>query len=259
MGHKVHPKIYRTQVIYTWDSKWFSKDHYQEYLEQDIRIREYLKKKFRDAHIDSVNIERGAKQMIVTIFAAKPGVIIGRGGQGMTVVRQHLERKILKLQMKVKVNVQEVRSGSLSATIVAETLAMEIERRLPFRRVMKQGIERVRKAGAQGVKIRMSGRLNGVEIARTETLASGKVPLITLRSDVDYALTEAQTIYGKIGIKVWIYQGEIFGRKEKQIAPSSDGKREERRPSSGRRGRATKSDSDVIMEGVQSEGSKVKS
>jgi len=257
MGHKVHPTIYRTQVIYTWDSKWFSKDHYQEYLEQDIRIREYLRKKFRDAHIDAVSIERSTKQMTVIIFAAKPGVIIGRGGQGLTTVRQHIERKVLRLQMKVKVNVQEVRVAALSATIVAETLSMEIERRLPFRRVMKQCIERVRKAGAQGVKVRMSGRLNGVEIARTETLASGKVPLITLRSDVDYALTEAQTIYGKIGIKVWIYKGEIFGRKEKTISVSEDGKREERRTGSYRKSRSSKLD--TVMEGVRSEGSKVKS
>ncbi len=214
MGHKVHPTIHRTQVIYTWDSKWFTKKEYPFFAKQDIGIRAYLLKTFKDAHIDAIGIERGPHQMSVTIFSSKPGVLIGRGGKGLEDIRKMIERKFLKQALKVKVHVQEVSSPALSAEVIAQTMAMEIERRLPFRRVMKQTIERVRKAGAKGIKIRMSGRLNGVEIARTEQLAAGKVPLITLRSDVDYALIEAQTLYGKIGIKVWVYHGEIFGRKD---------------------------------------------
>ena len=215
MGHKVHPKIHRTQVIYTWDSRWFSKRNYAKCAEQDIRIREFLTKKFKDAHIDAIGIERGPKNMTVTIFAAKPGFIIGRGGAGIEALRKTIERQFLQYLLKVKLNIQEVRSPALSAAVVAQTIASDTERRLPFRRIMKQTIERVMNAGAQGIKITMAGRLNGVEIARTETLSSGKIPLITLRSDVDYALVEAQTTYGKIGIKVWIYRGEIFGRKDR--------------------------------------------
>jgi small subunit ribosomal protein S3 len=214
MGHKVHPKIHRTQVIYTWDSRWFSRKKYAKYAEQDIRIREYLSKKFKDAHIDSISVERGPKNMTVTIMAAKPGFIIGRGGKGLDDVRKHIERKILQMSLKLKIDVKELRNPASSASVVAQSMATEIERRVRFRRVMKQSIDRVMKAGAQGVKIGLAGRLNGVEISRNETLSAGKVPLITLRSDVDYAFVEAQTTYGKIGIKVWIYRGEIFGRKD---------------------------------------------
>lgn len=202
------------QVIYTWDSRWFGKKKYAEYAEQDILIREYLGKKFKDAHIDSISVERGPKNMTVTVFAAKPGFIIGRGGKGLDDVRKHIERKFLKMKLKVKLNIQEVRSPALSAQVVAQGMAADVERRIPFRRVMKQGMERVMNAGAEGVKIIMAGRLNGAEIARTETVSKGKVPLITLRSDVDYALVEAHTVYGKIGIKVWICRGEVFGRKD---------------------------------------------
>ncbi len=214
MGHKVHPKIHRTQVIYTWDSRWFSKNDYALLAEQDIKIREYLLKKFKDAGIDSMSIERDQKSVNVTILAAKPGFIIGRSGEGLNEVRKHLERSILKMKGKIKLNVQELKSPALSAQVVAQSIVADTEKRIPFRRAMKQTIERVMKAGAQGIKIRMSGRLNGVEIARTETLSKGKIPLITLRSDVDYASIPAQTMYGKIGVKVWIYRGLVFGRKD---------------------------------------------
>ena len=210
----MHPRIHRTQIIYTWDSKWFSRKNYAACAEQDILIREYLARKFKDAHIDSVSVERGPKNMTITLFAAKPGFIIGRGGKGLDEVRKYIERSILKMSTKAKLNVQEVRSPALSPRIVAQGIASETERRIPFRRVMKQAIERTMKAGARGIKIQMSGRLNGVEIAREETLSMGKIPLITLRSDVDYGFVEANTIYGKIGVKVWVYQGEVFGRKD---------------------------------------------
>lgn len=214
MGHKVHPKIHRTQVIYTWDSRWFGKKNYALLAQNDIQIREYLTKKFKDAHIDSMSIERGPKSLTITIIAAKPGFIIGRSGQGLDEVRKYIECKILQMKGKVKINVQELKSPALSANVVAQTIVADTEKRIPFRRAMKQTIERVMKAGAEGVKIKMSGRLNGVEIARTETLSKGKIPLITLRSDVDYASIPAQTLYGKIGVKVWIYKGLVFGRKD---------------------------------------------
>lgn len=215
MGHKVHPKIHRTQVIYTWDSRWFGKKKYAKFAEQDIRIREFLMNKFKEAHIDAIRVERGPKNMAVTILAAKPGFIIGRGGQGLEDLKKQIEKQFLQMTLKVKLNIQEIRNPALSSSVIAQTIAADIEKRMPFRRTMKQSIERVMKAGAQGVKICVSGRLNGADIARTEKLAAGKVPLITLRSDVDYTPYEALTTYGKIGIKVWIYHGEVFGRKDK--------------------------------------------
>lgn len=219
MGHKVHPKIHRTPVIYSWDSKWYArKKELPDYLEQEVNIRKFLGEKLKEAGVDSLSIERSPKEMIITILAAKPGAVIGRSGQGLEGLRQHIERKILRYKTKVKLNIQAVRQPALSAQIVAQNAVAEIERRIPFRRIMKQVIERVMTAGAKGVKINMAGRLNGVEIARREMLSAGKMSLITLRSDVDYAFTEAHTIYGKIGVKVWIYHGEAFGRRDKFAA-----------------------------------------
>jgi len=216
MGHKVHPKIHRTPFIFAWDSKWFAKkDNYPNFIEQEIKIREFLAKKLKDAGIDAISIERTPKEVLVTILATKPGVIIGRSGQGLEVVRKEIEKKILQFKIKVKLNIQAVSQPALSAQIVGQSMASEIERRIPFRRVMKQAMEKVMSAGAQGVKFAVAGRLNGVEIARREVMGAGKMSLITLRSDVDYAIVEANTIYGKIGIKVWIYKGEAFSRRDK--------------------------------------------
>ena len=229
MGHKVHPKIFRMQVIYTWDSRWFSKKNYSKLIEQDLLIREYLQKKLKDAQVDTIGIERSARDMTITVFAAKPGFVIGRGGKGLDDIRKDIERKFLQMSLKVKLNIKEVRSPSLSAQIVALTIASELERRIPFRRVMKQSMERVMKAGAKGVKICLGGRLNGVEIARTEKMATGTVPLLTLRSDVDFAFYEAHTIYGQIGIKVWICHGYVFGRKDKLTDVEPEEKKEQRK------------------------------
>ena len=187
-------------------------------------------KKCKDAHIDAIRVERSKKHMMITILAAKPGFIIGRGGQGLEDIRKQIERQFLKMKQKVKLNIQEISSPALSAAVVAQTMVSEIERRIPFRRGMKQAIERVMKAGGLGIKVKMAGRLNGVEIARREKLAAGKVPLITLRSDVDYAYVPAFTLYGKIGVKVWIYHGEVFGRKDKFSEAAAQPK-PERRPS----------------------------
>lgn len=230
MGHKVHPKIHRIPTIYSWDSKWFAKGKSMPlFLEQEVGIRDFLTKKLKESLIDGISIERTPKDLTVYVLAAKPGTIIGRGGQGLEDLRKHIERKILQQSLKVKINILEVRNPALSAQIVANNAATDIEKRFPFRRVMKQLIERVTTAGGQGVKVCMSGRLNGVEIARTEKLSAGKMSLITLRSDVDYALAEAQTLYGKIGIKVWIYKGEAFSRRDKfakKEEDSKDGKKE---------------------------------
>ncbi|PIT86169.1 MAG: 30S ribosomal protein S3 [Candidatus Magasanikbacteria bacterium CG10_big_fil_rev_8_21_14_0_10_43_6] len=215
MGHKVHPKIHRTPVIFPWDSRWFSSKEYAACAEQDMCIREYLMKKCKDAHIDAISVGRGPKNVTITILAAKPGFIIGRSGQELDVMRKHIETKILQMKSKVKINVREVHSPALSASVVAQSIVADVERRVAFRRVMKQTIERVMKAGAKGVKIKLAGRLNGVEIARQETLFEGKIPLITLRSDVDYSQFVARTMYGAIGVKVWIYRGEVFGMKDK--------------------------------------------
>ncbi|MBP6859666.1 MAG: 30S ribosomal protein S3 [Candidatus Magasanikbacteria bacterium] len=216
MGHKVHPKIHRIPTIYSWDSKWFARnDQMPLFLKQETAIRALLAKKLKDSLIDSISIERTPKDLTVYILSAKPGTIIGRGGQGLEGLCKEIERKILQQKLKVKINVLEVRQPALSAQIVAQNAATDLEKRFPFRRVMKQLIERVMSAGGLGVKVCMSGRLNGVEIARTEKLGAGKMSLITLRSDVDYALAEAQTLYGKIGVKVWIYKGEAFSRRDK--------------------------------------------
>ena len=225
MGHKVHPKIYRIPTIYSWDSKWFAKGKSMPlFLEQEVGIRDFLTIKLKESLIDSISIERTPKDLTVYILSAKPGTIIGRGGQGLEDLRRHIERKILQQKLKVKINILEVRNPALSAQIVAQNAAGDIEKRFPFRRVMKQLIERVMSAGAQGVKVCMSGRLNGVEIARTEKLSAGKMSLITLRSDVDYAISEAQTLYGKIGVKVWIYKGEAFSRRDKFAKKEEDSK-----------------------------------
>jgi len=216
MGHKVHPTIYRLPLIYTWDSKWYArKDKMPLFLKQEIAIRDYLEKKLKGAGVDAIGIERGQKELTVNILAAKPGVIIGRSGTDLDVIRKHIEKKILAFTMKVKLNIMPLKSPALSAQVVGQGVVEEIENRMPFRRVMKKVLEKVMAAGAKGVKIKMSGRLNGAEIARSETLSAGKMSLITLRSDVDYAIVEANTLYGKIGIKVWVYHGEAFGRKDK--------------------------------------------
>jgi len=216
MGHKVHPTIYRLPLIYTWDSKWYAKkDKMPLFLKQEIAIRDYLEKKLKGAGVDALGIERGQKELTVNILAAKPGMIIGRSGTDLDVIRKHIEKKILAFTMKVKLNIQPLKSPALSARVVGQGVVEEIENRMPFRRVMKKVLEKVMAAGAKGVKIKMSGRLNGAEIARSETLSAGKMSLITLRSDVDYAIVEANTLYGKIGVKVWVYHGEAFGRKDK--------------------------------------------
>jgi len=211
MGHKVHPTIFRMQVIYTWDSRWFGKKNYKKLIEQDLLIREFLQKKFKEAQIDAISVERTPKALAITILAAKPGFIIGRGGQALDGLRKEIERKFLQMSTRVKLNIREVRSPGLSAQVIAQGMVGEIERRIPFRRVMKQMLEKVMaNRDVLGVRIFLAGRLGGATMSRTEDRKLGRIPLQTLRADVDYALAKAVMSYGTIGVKVWIYKGDIF-------------------------------------------------
>lgn len=221
MGHKVHPKAFRLATVSPWDATWFSKkEGFSNFLREDVRIRDFLKKELKDALLDRIEIERTRQQVNVVIHSAKPGFIIGRAGAGV----EDLKKKILEKfyrgrRVAFSVSVKEVTRPSLSAQIVGQQIATDIEKRFPFRRAMKQAIERVLKARAEGIKITLGGRLNGAEIARVETLAHGKVPLHNLRADINFATVTANTIYGTIGIKVWINRGEVFERpgENKQV------------------------------------------
>jgi small subunit ribosomal protein S3 len=213
MGQKVNPKVLRLGITRTWPSKWFGtgKDYIAN-LKQDVPLRKYVIKKLREAGIDRVEIERSAKKINVNIFTAKPGIIIGRGGTGAEDLKKDLHKRFLKnfRIADINLNITEVERPNLSAQIVAQSMILDIEKRMPFRRVMKQSINRVERGGALGVKVMVAGRLNGAEIARTEMLTSGSVPLHTLRADIDYARGTANTTYGTIGVKVWIYKGDVF-------------------------------------------------
>jgi len=221
MAKKVNPKSLRLGVTRTWPSKWFVSDKktYIKRIQQDLGVRRHLIKNLREAGVDRVEIERdAANRIIINLFTAKPGLLIGRGGSGIEDLKKTLHEKYLKsFRLKeIQLNVHEVSRPNLSAQIMIQSLIMEIEKRMPFKRVMKQAIARAERAGALGVKIMMGGRLNGAEIARSEMLISGKLPLQTLRADIDYARGAAHTTYGAIGIKVWIYKGEIFDKVENQ-------------------------------------------
>lgn len=212
MGHKVHPIAFRLGVIRTWDGIWFADGkQYVQSLQGDVRMRDFLRRELKDSLLDRVEIERSRDEIRITLYAAKPGVIIGRAGAGI----EELNKKIRKTffrgkKIKCHVNVKELQRPSLAARVIGQQVAFDLERRMPFRRVMKSAVERVMKADAKGAKIIMSGRLNGAEIARTEKLAQGKIPLHNLRSDIDFASVMARTIWGAIGVKVWINRGEVF-------------------------------------------------
>lgn len=220
MGKKINPKIFRIGVINTWPSKWFDVGKgYQTKVEQDVKVKKFLFKKLREAGIDRVEIERDGNKINIGIYTAKPGLIIGRGGSGVDDLKKKLHSKFLSRPSGFKpgdinLNIFEVDRPNLSAEIITQSMVMDMEKRMPFRRVMKQTMNRVERAGALGVKVIVAGRLNGAEIARSEMLNYGKVPLHTLRADIDYAKGVANTTYGAIGVKVWIYKGEVFKKKE---------------------------------------------
>jgi small subunit ribosomal protein S3 len=213
MGNKIHPRGLRTGIIYGWSSKWFgTKRTMPELLRQDDLIRKHLAKKYREAWLDHVDIERSPRALTVTIHTAKPGMVIGRAGAGVDELKKEL-KKIVRTRDKkfnVNVNILEVSQPNLSANIVAQQVIADLEKRMPFRRTLKQAKERVQKSGAKGMKVLVKGRLNGAEIARDEKVVWGSVPLHNLRADIDFASDFARTIFGAIGVKVWIYRGEVF-------------------------------------------------
>ena len=210
MGQKVNPIGYRIGVNKDWDSRWYAEKDYSDKLINDIKMREYIEKNLKSASISKVVIERRKNKVELTIFTARPGVIIGRGGEDI----EKLRKKISKLVNEdVYINIVEEKNPDLNAQLVADNIAMQIENRAPFRSVQKRAIRNTMKAGARGIKTAVSGRLGGAEMARTEGYTEGTVPLHTIRADVDYAVSEANTIYGKIGVKVWIYKDEILKTK----------------------------------------------
>jgi small subunit ribosomal protein S3 len=218
MAKKVNPKVFRLGTTRTWTSKWFAEGKpYISKLKQDLGVKRYLINNFRDAGVDRVEIERHSDNKIAVImYTAKPGMLIGRGGTGIDDLKKKLHTKFLKSFRLNEINltINEVSRPNLSAMILVQSMILDIEKRMPFKRVMKQAIAKADRAGALGIKVTVGGRLNGSEIARTETLSSGKLPLATLRADIDYARGFAKTTYGTIGIKVWIYKGEVFEKNE---------------------------------------------
>lgn len=220
MGQKVNPKGLRVGIIRDWESRWYADRNYKELLHEDLKIRSFVMNKLKQAGCPKVEIERAANRVKVTIHAAKPGIVIGRGGAEVENLRKQLEGMLTGKQ--VAVNIVEIKKPELDAILVAEGIATQLEKRVSFRRAMKQTVGRSMRIGAQGIKIQCSGRLAGAEIARTEWYHEGKVPLHTLRADIDYGFAEANTTYGKIGIKVWIYKGEVLPAK-KTVAQAEGG------------------------------------
>lgn len=211
MGQKVNPIGYRIGVNKDWDSKWYAGKDYAEKLNKDLTIRKYIAKNLKDAAVSSVIIERKKNRVDITIKTAKPGVIIGRGGEDIEKLRKIISNLVKE---EVYINIVEEKNADLNAKLVADNIAMQIENRAPFRSAQKRAIRNTMKAGAKGIKTLVSGRLNGVEMARSEGYTEGTVPLHTIRADIDYAQSEADTTYGKIGVKVWIYKDDILDNKK---------------------------------------------
>jgi len=213
VGQKVHPKGFRIGIIRDWDSNWYADRDYSDLLHEDYKIRKMIKERFYVAGVSKVEIQRTGNRVRITIHTAKPGIVIGRGGTEVEKLKQDLTKLTEK---NININIQEIKKPELDAQIVAENVAQQMEKRISFRRAMKQSVSRTMRSGGIGMKIALSGRLGGAEIARTEWYAEGKVPLHTLRADIDYGFAEANTTYGKIGIKVWINRGEISPEAKKR-------------------------------------------
>lgn len=234
MGQKTHPTGFRIGVIKPWLSNWYAnKKNYADLLEEDNNIRKYIKKKYYSSGISRIIIDRKAQTVIISVVAGKPGIIVGRGGQGIDSLRKELSKFT---QKRVQINVLEVARVDMDAQLVSEFIAQQLEKRVAFRRAMKQAIQRSMRAGVLGIKVSVSGRLGGAEIARTEWAKEGRIPLQTLRADVDYGFAEADTIMGIIGVKVWIFKGEILpGEKtDPNIKAKSAPRTEEGHPRAGR-------------------------
>lgn len=211
MGQKVNPVGIRLGIIKDWTSKWYAGKNYAEYLNADLKVRAYLEEKLKGASISRIQIERPAKNARITIHTARPGVIIGKKGDEVEELRQHVGKM---LGIPVHINIEEVRKPELDAKLVAESVAQQLERRVMFRRAMKRAVQNAMRQGALGIKINVAGRLGGAEIARTEWYREGRVPLHTFRADIDYSTAIAKTTYGVIGVKVWIFKGEVFSKEE---------------------------------------------
>ena len=227
MGQKIHPTGFRLAINKGWTSKWFANSKtYATTLNEDIKVRNFLKKKLAHASISKIIIERPAKNARITLFSSRPGVVIGKKGEDIEKLRTQLNAM---MSVPVTLNIEEVRKPEIEAALIAQSIATQLEKRIMFRRAMKRAMQNAMRFGAQGIKIMTAGRLNGAEIARTEWYREGRVPLHTLRADIDYGVAEARTTYGVIGIKVWVYKGENIGGSDKPVAAPEQLERKPRR------------------------------
>jgi len=225
MGQKIHPTGFRLAVSRNWSSRWYANNtNFATMLQEDIGVRDYLKKKLKNASVGRVIIERPAKNARITIYSSRPGVVIGKKGEDIELLKAELQRR---MGVPVHVNIEEIRKPETDAQLIADSITQQLERRIMFRRAMKRAMQNAMRLGAQGIKIMSAGRLNGIEIARTEWYREGRVPLHTLRADIDYATSEAKTTYGIIGVKVWVYKGDTLGRND---APVVEEVAEDKRP-----------------------------
>jgi small subunit ribosomal protein S3 len=233
MGQKINPTGFRLAVTKNWNSRWFAAgNEFGRMLSEDLRVREFLRKKLRGASVGRILIERPAKNARITIYSARPGVVIGKKGEDIETLKSALQKM---MGVPVHVNIDEIRKPELDAQLIADSITQQLEKRIMFRRAMKRAMQNAMRLGAQGIKIMSAGRLNGIEIARTEWYREGRVPLHTLRADIDYGFSEAKTTYGVIGVKVWVYKGDRLGHGEAPAAaePAPPSERDDRRP--GRR------------------------
>jgi small subunit ribosomal protein S3 len=229
MGQKINPTGFRLSVNKNWSSKWYAGNRqFAQMLGEDLKVREYLRRKLANANVGRVLIERPAKNARITVFSARPGVVIGKKGEDIETLKSDLAKL---MGVPVHVNIEEIRKPELDAKLIADSIGQQLEKRIMFRRAMKRAMQNAMRLGAQGIKIMSSGRLNGIEIARTEWYREGRVPLHTLRADIDYGFSEAKTTYGIIGIKVWVYKGDVLGKNEQPAqAPVADDAGDDRKP-----------------------------
>ena len=221
MGQKVNPHGIRLGIVKTWDAKWYADKDYAANLHEDIKIRAFLKDSLKIAGVSKIETERSKNRLKLTIHTAKPGMVIGRGGSGIEQIKEGLKKYTTK---HVDINIAEIKQPDMDATLVAENIAAQLERRIAFRRAMKQAVSRTMRMGAKGIKVKVGGRLGGAEIARSESYREGSIPLHTLRADIDYGTAEAHTTYGRIGVKVWIFKGEVLPeKKQPAAAPAVEG------------------------------------
>ena len=223
MGQKVHPIGIRLGIVKDWTSKWYADTKmFPEYIRQDYLLRTLIKKKLKDASVSKITIERPSKKVNITIHTARPGIVIGKKGEDIEKLRSEVAQTVGMRVPDVRINIAEIRKPELDAQLVAEGIAQQLERRVMFRRAMKRAVTNTMRVGAGGIKVKVGGRLNGAEIARSEWYHEGRVPLHTLRADIDYGVAVANTTYGTIGVKVWIFKGEIFDKPEAVAADSAD-------------------------------------